>query len=412
MLFAIAWRNLWRNKLRSAVIFTSIAVGIIGAVVSDGFMSGMTDQRVDAAIANEVSDIQIHNPAFLLNGEIQYQIPDAEQSLKKIETIPEVKGVSLRMKTSAMAASANAGAGITIFGVNPAAERKVSDLHALIIEGKYLSAGEKNPTVIGQKLAHKLNLGLGDKLIVTLTDSSGAITSGAFRIVGIFKTANDRFDEANVFVNKKDLSSLIGYPANTGDEIAIRLKTNSQTPAVLKALRRLFQKEIRSKQIVIRSWDQIQPLLKSMIAMMDFFSYAFLLIILAALAFAIINTMLMAVMERTREIGMLMALGMNKRKIFSMIMLETIFLSIVGAVLGLLVSILVVNHYATYGFDLSSVAKGLNYVGYSSQIFFRVNTNFYVISMMLVVLIAVFSSISPALKALKLQPAKAIREDI
>lgn len=412
MLFAIAWRNLWRNKLRSAVIFTSIAVGIIGAVVSDGFMSGMTDQRVDAAIANEVSDIQIHNPAFLLNGEIQYQIPDAEQSLKKIETIPEVKGVSLRMKTSAMAASANAGAGITIFGVNPAAEQKVSDLHKLIIEGKYLSADEKIPTVIGQKLAHKLNLGLGDKLIVTLTDSSGTITSGAFRIVGIFKTANDRFDEANVFVNKKDLSNLTGYPANTSDEIAIRLKANSQTPEVMKALRRLFQKEIRSKQIVIRSWDQIQPLLKSMIAMMNFFSYAFLLIILAALAFAIINTMLMAVMERTREIGMLMALGMNKRKIFSMIMLETIFLSIVGAVLGLLISILVVNHYATYGFDLLSVAKGLNYIGYSSQIFFRVNTNFYVISMMLVVLIAVFSSISPALKALKLQPAKAIREDI
>ncbi len=95
-----------------------------------------------------------------------------------------------------------------------------------------------------------------------------------------------------------------------------------------------------------------------------------------------------------------------------MIMLETIFLSIVGAILGLFISILVVNHYAAYGFDLSSVAKGLNYIGYSSRIFFRVNTNFYVISMILVALIAVLSSISPALKALKLQPAKAIREDI
>ncbi len=412
MLFAIAWRNLWRNKLRSAVIFTSIAVGIIGAVISDGFMSGLTDQRVDAAIANEVSDIQIHNPAFLLNGEIKYQIPDAEQSVKKIEALPEVRGVSLRMKASAMAASANAGAGINILGVNPASEQKVSDLHTLIIEGKYLSADEKIPTVIGQKLAHKLDLGLGDKLIVTLTDSSGTITSGAFRIVGIFKTANNRFDESNVFVNKKDLSGLIGYPANTGDEIAIRLRDNSQTPVVLKALRRLFQKEIRSKKIIIRSWDQIQPLLKSMIGVMDFFSYIFLFIILAALAFAIINTMLMAVMERTREIGMLMALGMNKRKIFSMIMLETIFLSIVGAVLGLIISLLIVNHYATYGFDLSSVAKGLNYIGYSSQVFLRVNTNFYIISMVLVALIAILSSISPALKALKLQPAKAIREDI
>ncbi len=410
MLLSIAWRNLWRNKLRSTVIFTSIAVGIIGAVVSDGFMSGMTDQRVDAAIANEVSDIQIHNPAFLLNGEIQYQIPHAEKILNKIEAIPQVKGVSLRMRTSAMASSANAGAGITIYGVNPAAERKVSDLYKHVIQGKYLSKKEKISTIIGQKLAHKLNLGLGDKLIVTVTDSSGNITSGAFQIVGIYKTANDRFDEANVFVNKKNLSNLIGYPVTTGDEIAIRLKANSQTAGVIKILRRIFKKEISNKQIVVRSWDQIQPLLKSMISMMNYFSYIFLVIILAALAFAIINTMLMAVMERTREIGMLMALGMNKRKIFSLIMLETIFLSVVGAVLGLVISIFIINHYATYGFDLSSVAKGLNYIGYSSRIFFRVNTNFYITSIILIILIAVLSSISPALKALRLQPATAIRD--
>ncbi len=410
MLLSIAWRNLWRNKLRSTVIFTSIAVGIIGAVVSDGFMSGMTDQRVDAAIANEVSDIQIHNPAFLLNGEIQYQIPHAEKILNKIEAIPQVKGVSLRMRTSAMASSANAGAGITIYGVNPAAERKVSDLYKHVIQGKYLSKKEKISTIIGQKLAHKLNLGLGDKLIVTVTDSSGNITSGAFQIVGIYKTANDRFDETNVFVNKKNLSAIIGYPVTTGDEIAIRLKANSQTAGVIKILRRIFKKEISNKQIVVRSWDQIQPLLKSMISMMNYFSYIFLVIILAALAFAIINTMLMAVMERTREIGMLMALGMNKRKIFSLIMLETIFLSVVGAVLGLVISIFIINHYATYGFDLSSVAKGLNYIGYSSRIFFRVNTNFYITSIILIILIAVLSSISPALKALRLQPATAIRD--
>ncbi len=410
MLTAIAWRNLWRNKLRSTVIFTSIAVGIIGAVVSDGFMSGMTDQRVNSAIANEVSDIQVHNPSFLLNGEIQYQIPHAGHTMRKIESIPQVKGVSLRMRIQAMAASANAGAGITLYGVNPAAERKVSDLYKHIIQGKYLSSKDKIPAILGQKLAHKLNLDLGDKLIVTVTDSTGTITSGAFQITGIYKTANDRFDEANVFVRKKDLSALIGYPVKSGDEIAIRLKANRQTPVVMKKLQHIFQKEINSKQIVIQSWDQIQPLLKSMIAMMNYFSYIFLVIILAALAFAIINTMLMAVMERTREIGMLMALGMNKRKIFSLIMLETIFLSVVGAVLGLIISIFIINHYATYGFELSSVARGLNYIGYSSRIFFRVNTNFYITSIILVVVVAVMSSISPALKALKLQPATAIRD--
>ncbi len=412
MLFAIAWRNLWRNKLRSTVIFASIAVGIIGAVISGGFMSGMADQRENAAIANEVSNIQIHNPDFLLNGETKYMVPQAEQKIREIEKIQQVKGVSLRLKVTGMAASANAGAGITIRGVNIAPELKVSDINQHIIQGKYLTDDAKFPAVIGQKLSHKLDLGLGDKIIITLSDSSGTITSGAFQIVGIFKTANNQFDESNVFVKRKDLAKLVGYPVSVGNEIAIRLFSNLDTPMVVKNLDKMMAGEIQSKKIIIQSWDQIEPMLKSMVAMMDYFSYLFLIIIMAALAFAIINTMLMAVMERTREIGMLMALGMNKRKIFNMILLETVFLSIIGAVAGLAISILIVHHYATYGFDLTSSASGLNAFGYSARIFFRVGNEFYLTSLILVVIIAIISGISPALKALKLQPATAIRENI
>lgn len=411
MLFAIAWRNLWRNKLRSTVIFVSIAVGIIGAVISGGFMSGMADQREDAAIANEVSNIQIHNPDFLLNGEIKYMIPQAEQKVHEIEKIQQVKGVSLRLKVTGMAASANAGAGITIRGVNIAPELKVSDINQHITQGKYLTDDAKFPAVIGQKLSHKLDLGLGDKIIITLSDSSGTITSGAFQIVGIFKTANNQFDESNVFVKKKDLAKLVGYPVDAGNEIAIRLYSNLDTPMVVDKLDQVMAGDVQSKKIIIQSWDQIQPLIKSMVAMMDYFSYLFLIIIMAALAFAIINTMLMAVMERTREIGMLMALGMNKRKIFNMILLETVFLSVIGAIAGLAVSALIVHYYATYGFDLTNSASGLNSFGYSARIFFRVSNEFYLISLILVVVIAIISGISPALKALKLQPATAIREN-
>jgi len=411
MLFAIAWRNLWRNKLRSSVIFVSIAVGIIGAVFSGGFMAGMADQREDAAIANEVSNIQIHNPEFLLNEEARYMVPEAREKVREIKRIPQVKGVSDRLKITGMAASANAGAGVTIRGVNIAQELKVSDINQYVIHGTYLAQDDKFPAVIGQKLSHKLDLGLGDKIIITLSDSSGTITSGAFTIVGIYKTSNNQFDESNVFVKKSDLAKLVGYPVSDGNEIAIRLHSNLDTPMVVEKLNKMMAGEVQSKEIIIQSWDQIQPLLKSMVAMMDYFSYLFLIIIMAALAFAIINTMLMAVMERTREIGMLMALGMNKKKIFNMILLETIFLSVIGALVGLGISMLVVHYFATYGLDLTHTASGLNAFGYSARIFFRVNNGFYLTSLILVVIIAIISGISPALKALKLQPATAIREN-
>ena len=411
MLVSVAWRNIWRNKLRSAVIIASFAIGIIGAAISDGFGAGMVDQRAASAISNEVSNIQIHNPKFLLNQELKYFVPHSSGIIDTIKTLPEVTGVSLRLEVNAMAASADAGAGVSLYGVEPEDERKVSVLHQRITAGRYLEEPQKLPAVIGQKLSKKLNLGLDDKLIVTLTDTTGTITSGAFNIVGIYKTDDDNFDVTHVYAKRNDLAKLVNYPQQVGNEIAISLESDKETLPVLNKLKALFANQIAEKEISIQSWQQIEPLTKSMIDMMNYFSYLFLIIILAALAFAIINTMLMSVMERTREFGMLMALGMNKKKIFGMIMLETVFLSLIGGLIGLIISIVIVRYYAVNGLDLSSVAAGMNSIGYSSRIYFRVNPVFYFISIVLVIILAILSSISPALKALKLQPATAIRSD-
>jgi len=410
MLTAVAWRNLWRNKLRSSVIILAVATGIIGGVVTDGFMSGMTDQRVNAAIDNEVSDIQIHNPSFLLNNEINYTIPQAGKIAAEIRKDPRVKAVSLRLKCQAMASSAQAGAGVLASGVVPEDESHVSSLKNNLVKGVYLNKKQRLPAVIGKKLAKKLNLGIGDKLILTLADTSGTITGGAFQVVGIYKTSNTMFDESNVFVRKNDLARLLGFSPTTTHEIAVLLRNNNQTTGFKKLLDKKFSDQIKSGKLVIQSWEEVEPLLKSMVEMMNYFSYIFMVIILIALAFAIINTMLMAILERTREIGMLMALGMNKGKIFRMIMLETIFLSLTGAFVGLGISIGVVKLFATHGFDLSFVSSGLNAIGYSSIIYFRVNPEFYFSTVIMVIAIAVISSISPARKALKLQPATAIRD--
>ncbi len=410
MIAAIAWRNLWRNKLRSGVIMAAIAIGIIGGVVSDGLMSGMTDQRVNAAIANEISNIQIHNSQFLLNKELKYLLPGKMLLKQKIDKYPEVKGVSARLQCEAMAASASAGAGITAYGVVPSDEIRVSDIHNHLVEGVYLNSKQRIPIVIGKKLAKKLNLGLDDRLIITMADTTGTIVSGAFQIVGIYKTANDRFDGSTVFVRKSNLASLLGFSSQAAHQLAIRLKDNNTTDAVMKRIEKDFATSLKENRLTVRSWNEISPLLSSMVQMMNMFSFIFMLVILVALAFAIVNTMVMAIMERTREIGMLMALGLNKKKTFSLIMLETLFLSLVGAVIGLVLSILIVHHYATYGFDLSTMGRGMNSLGYSAITYFRVNTGFYFTTILMVVLVAIVAAISPARKALKLQPATAIRE--
>ncbi len=410
MLAAIAWRNIWRNKLRSAVIMAAIAIGIVGGIVSDGIMTGMADQRVNAAISNEISNIQINNPQFLLNKDLKYILPTNLHITKIVKAYDEVKGVSSRLQCEAMASSASAGAGISSYGVIPSDEKKVSNIHNLIIKGSYLNDKQKIPAVIGKKLATKLHLGIDDRIIVTLADTSGTITSGAFQIVGIFKTGNDIFDMANIFVRKKDLARIIGLSPKVSHQIAIRLKNNNTTERVIAKIKNNFSQPIKDKLIIVKSWFDIAPMLRSMVEMMNMFSFIFMLVILVALAFAIINTMVMAIMERTREIGMLMALGLNKKKIFILIMLETVFLSLVGAIIGLTISILIIHHYATSGFDLTALGGGLNSIGYSAVIYFRVNTQFYFVTLIMVVFIAIIAAISPARKALKLQPATAIHD--
>ncbi len=411
MLVALAWKNLWRNKLRSAVIITAIAIGIIGGVISNGLMTGMADQRINSAIANEVSNIQIQNPRFLLNHEIRYTLPPQTNWVETLRKYPEVKGVSGRLDCEAMASSASAGAGITAYGVIPEDELNVTDIHKHLIAGEYLNDSQRLPAIIGKKLAKKLDLALGDRLIITLSDTSGTITSGAFKIVGIYKTSNDMFDASSVFVRRKDLAAVLSLSPDIVHQVAIRLKDNAATDFMARQIKKTFKSALAQKEIVVRSWKQIDPLLQSMIDMMNMFSYIFMMVILVALAFGIVNTMVMAIMERTREIGMLVALGLNKKKTFTMIMLETIFLSLAGAVFGLVVSLLIVHHYAASGFDLSAMGKGMNSIGYSAIVYFRVDTDFYITTVFMVAIIAILSAISPARKALKLQPASAIREN-
>lgn len=409
MITSISWRNLWRNKLRSLVIISAVTVGILGGVVSDGFMEGMMEQRINAAIANEISNIQLHNTDFLLNNEITYTIQNPDQYVQVAEKMPEIKGISKRLIIGAMASTANAATSVLISGVIPEKEMQVTDISKKIIEGNYLSQSQRIPVVIGKKLAKKLSLKLNNKLIVTLADSFGTITYGAFLVVGIYETSNNLYDESHIFVRYNDLGKLASVSGQV-HEIAIALYQNDQTNSTYDQLSSDFSNQIKTQQIDIKPWQKLEPLLLSMMEMMSFFSYMFLIIILVALAFAIINTMTMAIMERKHEIGMLMAIGMIRRKIFSMIMLETLFLSIIGGIAGLLISYGVVNYFAYYGLNMGSMASGMDYIGYDSVVFFKVSGTFYLISIILVIVTAILSSISPSIKALKMDPVEAIRD--
>jgi putative ABC transport system permease protein len=403
MIIKIAWRNIWRHRMRSIVIIASVAAGLWAGLYLMAFYYGTSEQRVNTAISQEISHLQIHNPEFKKDYEVRYIIPGARGIIDEIAKMPGVKAVTGRTISRAMASTASGSSGIMLNGVDPPSEDIVTQLHSKIIDGRYLDSGKRNRMLVGQKLAHKLKLKVGSKAVFTFLDKDLAITSAAFRVEGIYKTQNTPYDEMNVFVRGEELNNLIGLPGST-NEIAILLESNNFIQTVYDRLKS------EHPDLLVETWKEISPEMDLIVSVTDQSMYIFMAIILLALAFGIINTMLMAVLERTRELGMLMALGMKKSGIFFMILWETIFLVMAGCPFGVLFSVVSVYYSGKYGLDLSVFQDSLASFGYAAIIYPKLETYHYVVMLVMVAATAIISSIFPARKALKLEPADAIRK--
>lgn len=405
MLWIFAWKNIWRNKIRSLVVILAITIGLAGGLFSSAFMQGMSEQRIRTAIDYEIGHLQIHDSAYMLNKELNDTISNIGNITNKLAGIKQIKAFSERLKITSIAMTANNGSGVTVFGIKPEQEKLVSQIHTAIMDssGTYFEEDKKNSIVIGKKLAEKLKVKLRSKIVLNFQREDGSLTSSAFKVTGIFKTVNSSYDEMNVFVKYESLNELIGFNGNKMHELVIYGRSELAADTIKAELSKQF------KGYSIQTWEQISPELGMMNEMQNQMLYVVMIILLLALSFAIINTMLMAILERTREIGMLMAVGMNKTRVFFMIMLETIMLSLTGGFAGMIISGVLIKIFHVKGIDLSAFSSGLSDMGINSMVYPNLQFTFYINLTVLVIITGVLSSIIPARRALKLKPVEAIR---
>ena len=401
----IAWRNVWRSKTRSIVVIAAVSIGMLGGVFSSALMFGMMESRIDTAISTEMAHIQIHNADYINNQDQEFFIRNTQLYLTKIRAIEGVEA-SGRLKINAMASSAETSSGLVINGIIPQDEMKVSDLSTKLIRGDYFTEVKSNQIVIGEKLADKLNLDIRSKVILTFQDTSGVITGGSFRVCGIFSTTNKMFDESQVFVRKADLAALCLMDENVSHEIVVLIDDNERLIEVKTDI-----EKFAGEHDLVRTWKEISPDLAMLTDMMTQYGAYLVFIILLALAFGIINTMLMAILERKKELGMLMAIGMNKRRIRRMIVFETIFLTFIGTIIGMLVSYFLVGYFSKHGINLGMYSDAFDELGYSSMIYPILNKEFYVQVVVLTVLTALFAAIFPIRRAIKMNPAEVLRTE-
>jgi len=403
MLFKIAWRNIWRNKTRSIVVIAAVAAGLFAGMFMMAFFGGVVKQEVETAVQTQLAHIQIHHPLFPEDKGLDYAIPNGMVLLQQLQTNPVYKGVSGRVITTGMISSAADAAGVEIQGIDPETEQSVSNVFSFIKEGAYFTADKKNEIVVGQKLADKLRLILHGKVVLTVLDRDGNLTAGSFRIAGIFRSNYSTFDASTVFIRREESAALL----HTGDqihEIALLLKNGDQSDQQARQLAKQYP------GLLVQSWKVLSPEMAMLSSMFDQIMYIIIGIILLALMFGIINTMLMAVLERQREFGVMMAIGMNKARIFLMIVLETVLLTCAGIPLGILFTITAVEYSHRYGIDLSGFSKGLSQYGIGNLIYPELQTNMLLPIIAMTAITALLASLYPAKIALKYKPATAIHK--
>jgi len=474
MIWSIAWKNVWRNKKRSLVVIGAVTLGIIAGVLLVGIMEGWTVQRLNDAIYNEVSHIQIHNKEYIKNEEIGFTVLNADSICHNLDTMHEVSGWVKRTKIFSMVNTPWANSGVIIYGIDPEKESQITTIHKKIVKnaGRYPLVLNPGDILISDKTAEILKLKqfivtdsvlsrlregkvpeeilakleaikdhrfrspkdfrdvlkkeftkkeldrfglritdaaldyrIRNKVQVALADRQGTPVQGIFWVCGIYRTTNTGFDQVSVFVNAGELADLYGGGEILTLEIAIFLNNIEDATKVKEKL------DIISGDNSVRTWKELAPDAAMMNDFMILYYFIFVGIIMLALAFGIINTMLMAILERTRELGMLMAIGMNHSRIFKMIMLETVFLTAVGAVIGMLTGWVLALVLGKTGIHLTGWSEGFEAIGFAAIVYPVITIEFILFTAIMVIITAVVSSVLPARKALKLKPVEALRTE-
>ncbi len=415
MLFKIAWRNVWRNRLRSLVVITSVAIGVAALLLMLAYFQGFVGIYTNSMINKSLSHLQVHHSAFLRDKEVKYFLPEADElstSWKQRFTHTEagqkttaIKAISARSLSRGMIASTKASRGALIYGIKPEDEAAVIRWQDMMVAGEWFGESpKKHPIIISRQMAKRLQVKPGKKIVLTLMNAGGEVVSGAFRIIGLYESNSSNKDEVHVMVLRNDLNQLLGLPADAAHEIAILLQKNEALEHIAQTLRSEYP------NWSVQTYKQLAPEIQLFDSQMLLSMSILIAIVMLALVFGIINTMLMAVLERIRELGMLMAIGMNRRKVFGMIVLETLFLSLAGAPAGMIITLLAMQYLGTKGLDLSAFSEGMRDWGLETTVIFSLSPDWYWKVGIAMLITALLGALYPAWKAIRLKPAEAIHK--
>jgi ABC-type lipoprotein release transport system permease subunit len=373
----------------------AIIIGIWSMIFLGALMRGIADQMVRNSIATLTGHIQVCQKGFRNDPVIENSMQKTTPVLKKLkELLPAGAFWSPRVRVNAVASNARHSAGVTLVGIDPEREAKVSFIGKAVVQGHYLKSDDKHGVVVGKALLDKFETKLGRKLVLMSQDTDREIASRAFRIVGVFRAEMEATEKQFTFITITSAQQMLKMNESIS-EISVVLPDRKEVLTMVDSLRAA----ISSDEYEIYSWMDLLPLVTAILKLYDGSIFIWYLVVFIAMGFGIVNTTLMAVFERIREFGLLKALGMKPWWIIREVLTESCLILIIGMAIGNVLSYLSVLSLSGSGIDLSAFAEGLEYFGMSRIIYPVIIVRDMVLANLVVFVLGILVSLYPAAKA-------------
>jgi putative ABC transport system permease protein len=411
-MFKIALRNIFRNKRRSILTGLSIAVAVMIAVYLWSLITGIMDDLFDNMIRLNYGHVRILNSEYVKRERLlplEANIPDY-QAIEKVVLAadPNVTLTVGRIKFGVLLEHKGKNKPVFGNGIDPKIESRISHLDQKIVQGRMIEEG-KEEINIGVNLARDLGLKLGDTLTVVTQTAYGSISAMNLKIVGIFSFGVQSLDTTNFFLPLDKAQKLLDLD-NKVTEIFIYIKDMNQASAAAKAIQAGLDKTYSGKYQA-KAWSEQEILYFYMMIARNTYAFLYFLVLFLA-SFTILNTMFMSVLERTKEIGMMKALGMKDRQVMGMVVLEALLISTIASFIGAIWGSLVAYYLATVGLDLTATFEQMGQINFPLSYVYRAVFSWGIIffGFCMGILFSVLASIPPALRAAQMAPTEALKE--
>ena len=408
MLLHLAFRNLRRNPRRTLLTLAAVGVGMVVLILSNTIRAGQYDNIIESSVSQLAGHVVVQHPDYQKEQETDLVVNEQAALVSALEKALPDATITSRVRLSGILASSTSPTVISLTAVNPQSEDVVSDLPDKLVSGTWILDDPKS-IVIGENMSKLLQVDLGDRLVFT-TSVDGELNSHLYRLSGVFRTGAEEVDAFTGYVSLSSVADILGQE-NISNQVAVHLESARKTSTALTTVQRVVA-DTTSQELSVQPWDEVLPDVVAMIQVDQVSNEMISISLMFIVAMGILNTMLMNVLERSKEFGVLMAIGLNQTAIVKLIVLEASLIGIFGGVIGAVLGVAAAYPWVTNGLDLTSImGEGVTFNGAvaNTVIYGRYDVNWILGYILLTVVCAIVSALYPAWKLQKLTPVDAMR---